>query len=94
MKLTEDNIKIYPPTGHLEISIPKGKSSGEVKQQILDDQEKLEQIKELVKTKMNSTPASFGESTVKVFAHEIYETLTGKSLSDELKEILASQEKE
>ena len=59
-----------------------------------DLQQKLEEIKELVKTKMNSTPTSFKESSVKVFAHEIYETLTGKSLSEEIKEILDSQEKE
>ena len=38
IKLTEDDIRVYPPTGHLEISIPKGKSSGEIKQQILKNQ--------------------------------------------------------
>ena len=51
-------------------------------------EQKLEKIKESVLSKMNSTPKNFEESAVKVYAHNIYEIITGMTLSEELKEIL------
>ena len=53
--------------------------------------EKLDKIDKQLLLKMNSTPTNFEESAVKVFAHYIYELSTGKTLSEQLKEILESE---
>ena len=89
IKQLKEKIKDYDKS--LDQAVKAGSS---LAKEYVELNQKLEKIKELLKTKMNSTPTSFKESSVKVFAHEIYETLTGKSLSEEIKEILNSQEKE
>jgi|FLOH01.1.fsa_nt_gi hypothetical protein len=48
----------------------------------------IEEVLEFLKIKMNSTPDSYKESAVKLYAHEVYEFIRGKTLSDELRDMM------
>ena len=60
-------------------------------QEIKQLNQKLVKIDKQLLLRMNSTPTNFEESAVKVFAHYIYELSTGKTLSEQLKEIPESK---